>query len=204
MISPTLQILIIEPSFLIREGLKTLLSQIGLAYRIEEFEFTVENIPKLIQKTNPKLVFLNPALLSDKEYFNRLEASLSEIIFIGLIPLEVPLNKQSQFDYLLNVFAPKAELIKSMESILSKSGILIPDNDSGTLSDRENDVLKLVALGLTNNEISEKLFISIHTVMTHRKNITRKLGIKTVSGLTVYAILNKLIKAEELKGTIDN
>lgn len=204
MISPTLQILIIEPSFLIREGLKTLLSQIGLAYRIEEFEFTVENIQKLIQKTRPKIVFLNPALLSDKEYFNRTEASMSEIIFIGLIPIEVPLNKQSQFDYLLNVFAPKAELIRSMESILNKSGILIPDNDSGTLSDRENDVLKAVALGLTNNEISEKLFISIHTVMTHRKNITRKLGIKTVSGLTVYAILNKLIKAEELKGTIDN
>jgi DNA-binding CsgD family transcriptional regulator len=45
------------------------------------------------------------------------------------------------------------------------------------------------------------LFISSHTVMTHRKNITRKLGIKTISGLTVYAILNKLINVEELQGT---
>ncbi|MDD4085903.1 MAG: helix-turn-helix transcriptional regulator, partial [Bacteroidales bacterium] len=65
---------------------------------------------------------------------------------------------------------------------------------------REISILKLVALGNTNNEIADKLFISAHTVMTHRKNITRKLGIKTVSGLTVYAILNQLIKLEEVQG----
>jgi DNA-binding CsgD family transcriptional regulator len=62
------------------------------------------------------------------------------------------------------------------------------------LSDRELDIVREVALGKTNKEIADKLYISTHTVITHRKNITRKLGIKTVSGLTVYALLNKLIK----------
>lgn len=69
------------------------------------------------------------------------------------------------------------------------------------LSERERDVLKLVALGFQNKEIAEKLFISIHTVISHRKNITEKLGIKSISGLTVYAIINKLIDTENIDPT---
>lgn len=66
------------------------------------------------------------------------------------------------------------------------------------LTDREIDVLKLVAVGFSNKEIADKLFISIHTVISHRKNTTEKLGIKSISGLTVYAILNKLIDTRNI------
>ena len=66
------------------------------------------------------------------------------------------------------------------------------------ISDREHEVLRLVALGLTNKEISDELHISIHTVISHRKNITAKLGIKTIAGLAVYAVLNGIISAEEM------
>jgi DNA-binding CsgD family transcriptional regulator len=71
-------------------------------------------------------------------------------------------------------------------------------NDSEELTSREKDVLKLVALGHSNKVIAEKLFISIHTVISHRKNITEKTGIKSISGLTVYAILNNLIDTETI------
>ena len=66
------------------------------------------------------------------------------------------------------------------------------------LTDRETEILKLVALGNANKEMADKLNISTHTVVTHRKNITEKLGIKSISGLTVYAILNKIIDTDEL------
>lgn len=75
------------------------------------------------------------------------------------------------------------------------------NNQLSELSDREKDVLQLVALGHSNKEIAEKLFISIHTVISHRKNITEKLGIKSISGLTVYAILNKMIDTEHIDPT---
>ena len=66
------------------------------------------------------------------------------------------------------------------------------------ISNREKDILKYVALGYTNKEISNKLYISTHTVITHRKNISSKLGIKTIAGLTVYAIINKIIKTDDI------
>ncbi len=61
------------------------------------------------------------------------------------------------------------------------------------LTSREIEVLKLVTQGNSNKETAEYLSISIHTVISHRKNICRKLEIKTVSGLTLYALINNLI-----------
>ncbi len=62
------------------------------------------------------------------------------------------------------------------------------------LSDREIEVLKLIAEGLTNKEIGERLFISVRTVDTHRRNLHQKLNIKNTAGLMNYAIKNKLLE----------
>ena len=70
--------------------------------------------------------------------------------------------------------------------------------DDVELSKRETDVLVAVAKGMMNKEIADQMNISIHTVISHRKNITRKTGIKSVSGLTVYALLKDLIHEEDL------
>ena len=70
---------------------------------------------------------------------------------------------------------------------------------SQALSQRELDVLRLVALGLLNKEVADKLNISLNTVLSHRKNITAKLGIKTVSGLIFYCITNGYITADEIE-----
>lgn len=68
-----------------------------------------------------------------------------------------------------------------------------PRSEGSELSAREKEILVAVAKGMINKEIADLYNISIHTVITHRKNITHKTGIKTVAGLTVYAILNNLI-----------
>lgn len=73
------------------------------------------------------------------------------------------------------------------------------DLPQSTLSDREKEIIAEVAKGLTNKEIADKLNISIHTVTTHRKNISRKTGINSISGITVYAIINKLVDLNDLK-----
>lgn len=65
--------------------------------------------------------------------------------------------------------------------------------DENSLTSRESDVLKEIASGKTNKEIAEELNISVNTVITHRKNITQKLGIRSASGLSLYALMNGLI-----------
>lgn len=66
------------------------------------------------------------------------------------------------------------------------------------LSAREIEVLVLITKGLINKEIADKLNISLTTVITHRKNITEKLGIKSVSGLTIYAVMNGYVEADRI------
>ena len=69
----------------------------------------------------------------------------------------------------------------------------VEKQETEALSERERDVLIQVVNGLSNKEIADKLCISVHTVITHRKNITRKLNIHSTAGLTIYAIVNKLV-----------
>ena len=66
------------------------------------------------------------------------------------------------------------------------------------LSAREIEVLVLITKGLINKEIADRLNISLTTVITHRKNITEKLGIKSVSGLTIYAVMNGYVEADRI------
>ena len=67
------------------------------------------------------------------------------------------------------------------------------------LSQREKEIITCVVKGLSNKEIADQLFISIHTVITHRRNIARKLQIHSPTLLTVYAIVNKLVDISEVK-----
>lgn len=67
------------------------------------------------------------------------------------------------------------------------------------LSEREKEVIVCVVRGMSNKEIAEQLFISVNTVMTHRRNISRKLQIHSPAGLTIYAIVNRLINLDEVK-----
>jgi DNA-binding CsgD family transcriptional regulator len=100
----------------------------------------------------------------------------------------------------LPILAPQESIIGQLRQAMQE------ENPSGQpfmegnreLSAREREVLQLIVAGLMNKEIADKLYISLNTVLTHRKNITSKLGIKTVPGLTFYAITNGLISGNEI------
>lgn len=108
------------------------------------------------------------------------------IVFGHTLSPDVPHSTQP----FLNTNMPEADLIDQLNNLLKTS---IHQENSDGLTARETEVLTLVAQGLLNKEIADQLGISLHTVISHRKNIASKLGIKTVSGFTMYAAMNGLI-----------
>ncbi|MEG0948508.1 MAG: response regulator transcription factor [Bacteroidales bacterium] len=90
----------------------------------------------------------------------------------------------------LALHADLSNLIDALQEIFEKIMKSAKKETQEELSSREIEVLKLITRGLINKEIADELCISLNTVLTHRKNITSKLGIKTVSGLTFYAMMN--------------
>lgn len=103
----------------------------------------------------------------------------------------------------LNTYMPQEKLIKAFMNVRkeghekSHRNIKSIETDN-TLTTREIEVLVLVTKGLINKEIAEKLNISLTTVISHRKNITEKLGIKSVSGLAIYAVMNGYIDVDSI------
>ena len=88
-------------------------------------------------------------------------------------------------------------MIKAKARRIQSKSAKTPETEE--LSEREKDVLIQVVRGLSNKEIADVLCISQHTVISHRKNITRKLNIHSTAGLTIYAIVNKLVDLNTLE-----
>ena len=104
------------------------------------------------------------------------------------------------------LFVPAVKLV---EQQLKKSGKILYTDDSDNevtdkekldvLSDREKDIVVCVTKGMNNKEIADYLFLSVHTVTTHRRNISNKLQIHTTAGLIMYAIAHQLVNIEDIK-----
>ena len=114
-----------------------------------------------------------------------------------MLDTESEMDVLRQVDGVINIYDDAATLMRKLGTAVEQ-GETNPYSDSHDLSERERDVLILVAKGMANKEIADRLNISIHTVMSHRKNITHKTGIKSVAGLTVYALLNNLLDQSDV------
>ena len=91
--------------------------------------------------------------------------------------------------------AQQDDVSKNISAMVFKGG----QDASEALSDREREVIIGVVQGLQNKEIADRLFISVNTVITHRRNIARKLQIHSPAGLTIYAIVNGLVDISSVK-----
>ena len=95
------------------------------------------------------------------------------------------------------LFVPAIRLLEQKlknDDLSARISSMINNADSKeSLSEREKEIIVCLVQGMSNKEIANKLFISINTVITHRRNIVRKLQIHSLAGLTIYAIANNLI-----------
>jgi DNA-binding NarL/FixJ family response regulator len=191
-------IYLVENNFLLRSGLEGLILEIPGLLLKEVFEGNEKNLFEKLTDKKPDAIIIDPDSVGDN--FINLISKLqdeNDIKLIGITRESCPENICSRFKYQLPFEANKHVLLKNLREACGSDALLIK-NKQGPLSKREIVILKEVVKGLTNQEVADKLFLSIHTVMTHRKNITKKLGIKTVSGLMVYALMNNIIDINEV------
>ena len=97
-----------------------------------------------------------------------------------------------QYNECIGIYDNSTRIIQKLKNAIEENA-QTPKSDINELSSRERDILAAVAKGLTNKEIADEFNISIYTVISHRRNISQKLGINSIPGLTVYAIMNKLV-----------
>lgn len=121
---------------------------------------------------------------------NQLTATLYDIY-----TTEEWLSNHSNVEEVL--FVPAIRLleqkVKNADVTAKLSEIIKVAEGKDAISDREREIIVCLVQGLSNKEIANRLFISVHTVITHRRNIARKLQIHSLAGLTIYAIANDLI-----------
>ena len=192
-----LRVAIIEPSAIIAEGFA------ALAGRSGEFDvvYSGGDLRTLVERfavVEPDLVVVGSQLVGGLN--QPLRALYPDLQGVALALLSTTVCDEEimrQFDGVVNIYDGQVQIIRKLQAAVEQ-GETNPYSDSHDLSERERDVLILVAKGLANKEIAEQLNISIHTVMSHRKNITHKTGIKSVAGLTVYALLNNLLDQNDV------
>jgi DNA-binding NarL/FixJ family response regulator len=190
-----IRILVAEPSYLVRKGLSTILNELKAVTQIEEIS-NIEDLKNGVTSLLPHLVLINTTFSSIPEADQVLKKHAVEAKIISIFNTPLPDDGNEN---VLSVFDSKSVLLNKLRNQVKSIQLTsLQQENSEELSEREKDVLQKIALGKTNKEIANELFISTHTVISHRKNITRKLGIKTVSGLTVYAILNQIISMDDI------
>jgi DNA-binding CsgD family transcriptional regulator len=196
----TLSVIIAEISPLARLGIIGILNSLGYPLTIKEV-IHADKLLQVLHKDQKQILIISSSFINaaSPEVLQKVLIKKEHAAKVLIRDTCLPLKSLAGFDEIIDPEDHEKVITRKLEkliAILSASGRIVVQNDE--ISDREKEVLQLVALGLTNKEIAEKLFISSHTVITHRKNITSKLGIKTIAGLTVYAVIHKLIAPEHI------
>ena len=165
-------------------------------------DYNVETFSKHHEQTDKKLRELKLMIIkylpADAHRNNQLTATLYDIY-----NTEEWLRQHAEVED--HIFTPaikrlerttnREDISKNISQMVFKGG----QDTSEALSDRERDVIIGVVQGLQNKEIADRLFISVNTVITHRRNIARKLQIHSPAGLTIYAIVNGLVDISSVK-----
>ncbi|MCF8226602.1 MAG: LuxR C-terminal-related transcriptional regulator [Bacteroidales bacterium] len=189
-------IAVIEPSHIVYEGLMNILLRSGNHFFIYRLN-GLDELQALHEKEGIHVAIVNPGMILNRVgAFRKMKSSLHEIIWVGLVYSIFEPELLAVFDSMVSISDEPEKMIRQFNRF---SGTVKNRSDrKEQLTDRETDVLILLTKGFYNKEIADKLSISIHTVISHRKNINEKTGIKSLSGLTVYALSKKIVSLDDI------
>ena len=184
------RIVLIEPSEIVAAGIAAIID------RNPEFTLvkTLSNIAYFNNAgTDADIIIVNPAVI---DYNDRLDIrsclGAGNAAIVALTHSSYEESVLRQYDECIGIYDNSTRITQKLKNAIEENA-QAPKSDINELSGRERDILAAVAKGLTNKEIADEFNISVYTVISHRRNISQKLGINSIPGLTVYAIMNKLV-----------
>ena len=185
-------IALLTPSDIIKSGISSILKSIPDIH-VNILYWTENDIQNGIPAKKPSIIIADSLLLNGDSITSiRNIAPETRIITMstGLLPQAIAKN----YDAIISIY-------DNTESISStiKQCLITDENETKELTPREKDVVIGIVKGLSNKEMALKMNVSVNTVMTHRRNIASKLQIHSAAGLTIYAIVSKLVRIEDVK-----
>ena len=199
MTDETLKIAIAEPSVIIRSGIVVAFKRIP-GYRILPFEIvSMDTLLSVIRINKPDILVINPSFWGNLDIAKLKEDAIyANFKCLALLHSAIDIKLLKNYDDTISIYDSVEDLRVKLDK-LTDAPLEISVDESSTLSMREKEIVICVVKGQTNKEIAEELFLSTHTVISHRRNIARKLEIHSTAGLTIYAIVNKLVELDEIK-----
>ncbi len=191
-----IRVVIVEPSAIVSSGLREVISSsadLEVADSLGDLSLLSE---QRLERLEADVILINPSVVdySQRDKFRSTWPALTTCPLVAITYDHFDEEYLRRFDAVVGIGSHPSALIQRLRSVAAEEDRVADDERGNELSAREKDILVAVASGATNKEIADRLNLSVHTVVTHRKNISRKLGIRTISGLTVYAIMNNLIE----------
>jgi len=194
-----INIAILEPSDIVYEGLAQVLPKVKYPINLFRIE-SLSEIYKMKEVKQFNLLIVNPSQVQNKvRDFIEIKNNNQDLKIVGLVYCYFDRELLAMFEKLVYITDTSEELANIIDELSEPHNLAKSEKEPVSLSERETEVLKLIIKGLTNKEIADRLFISIHTVISHRKNISKKTGIKSLSGLTIYALVKKIIQLREFE-----
>lgn len=193
------KIAIADPSPIILTGLSVMLRELA-EYDVVLKTNDVQTLAARLHVVNPDILIMNPVMMdySKRMMVRHLFEDLPNMKIVALASAFFDAQQLKQYHGVIEITDDAHRIKSTLNLVLEARDSQDDDTDSAQLSDREKEVLVCMAKGKKNSEIADELSISVHTVITHRKNIVKKTGIKSVAALTVYAILNNLIDEKDI------
>ena len=191
------QIAVLTPSPVLAAGVSAMLSRV--CDRLVS-AITCADISDVTSLTEmPEAVLLDPMSIHPREACAALErAEMSQVKLILLSVQNLPGDVVAHADAVLGIYDGDDRWEQTVRKLCLDSSQVDADNSS-ELTSREREVVTAIVKGLSNKEIANLMNVSTHTIMTHRRNIARKLQIHSAAGLTIYAIVKKLVSIDQIK-----
>lgn len=195
-----LKMAIAETSVIVRTGLALVLKRMQGMKILPIEVVSPESLADCMRLHKPDVLIINPAFPG---YFDirkfREDPQHAGVKCIALLCSMGDNSILKYYDDTFSLYDGPEDMKEKLNRMLNLSGQEDGRGGQEVLSSREKEIVTCVVKGMTNKEIADALFLSTHTVITHRRNIARKLQIHSPAGLTIYAIVNKLVEIQDIK-----